>query len=82
LRLCGRGFVRSPRLRVRRQRPWGSDGAFGLGFAALEFGRSVSGPAALSGHNPKLSAFPDSGKLNRHVDNEDNGGKFNLDQVG
>src|SRR5688572_4334202 len=33
-----------------------------------------------SGHELKLSALPDSRKANPLVDNEDNGGKFNLDQ--
>lgn len=62
-----------------RQRPWGSDGAFGLGVAA--FVSDDPFPVRrLSGHVPKLSALPDSGKANPPVDNEDNGGKSNLDQ--
>ena len=43
LRSCGRGFVRSLAFRLGRQRPWGSDGAFGLGLRPSVW-RSVSGP--------------------------------------
>lgn len=66
--------------RVRHQRPWGSDGAFCLRLCGLRSGFPFP-VRRLSGHVLKLSASTDSGKPNPPVDNEDNGGKFNLDQA-
>src|SRR5436853_6624148 len=67
-------------LRVDRQRPWGSDGALFVGRCGLRVCRARFRSAAPSGHEQKLSAFAESRKSKAPVENEDNGGKFNLDQ--